>query len=573
MAITQATTRADSWARHAEGRHRTAILGRGGPQGQWRLVWSAALIVGLAFVFVPSSRAQISYPSMGGGNLGGYGPAGGATFPAVTPSGITYGVAPRPFAASIGVIGTLTNNVNLQPSGQEKSDFVLELIPQITLNHKGAHASLSGYIAVPILLYARETQNDQVYPNVGLLGRADLIDRYFYVEGAVSVSQAFFSPFGGQPASLTNASANRYTSASYRVTPVIQGVTPSNVRYELRDNNIWYNFYNAPPNTSDSYYNQLLGNVASPVAPWGWAADYEGDYVKFQGQQPLISNLGRGRLIYQYDPQIQLTASGGYEDNRYTFTDYRGPIYGGGVKWQPSPRTNLVAYWEHRFFGSSYLFTFDTHGPLSVLSFHASRNISSYPQQFLAIPPTGNVAGLLTSIFGSRITDPTQLQTFVNNLINDRGLPNELTSPVNLYTQQILLIEDIRGTVGLVGARNSAFLTAFWVKSVPISGAGNPLPPELAFGTNNTQKGVGVTWTHNFTPVMTLSANLNLLRTIANPPLVGTTNQGILNVILSRQVSTSTQVFGGARYQKLNSDVATTYTEAAVFAGFFHTFR
>jgi hypothetical protein len=44
-------------------------------------------------------------------------------------------------------------------------------------------------------------------------------------------------------------------------------------------------------------------------------------------------------------------------------------------------------------------------------------------------------------------------------------------------------------------------------------------------------------------------------------------------VIVSRQVSNNTQVFGGARFQKLNSDLATNYTEAAVFAGFFHTFR
>jgi uncharacterized protein (PEP-CTERM system associated) len=572
MAITQATTRADSWARHAEGRYRTAILGRGLPQGQWRLLWLTALTVGLAFVLVPASRAQISYPSVAGSTVPGYG--GSPTLPAIGPSGTTFGVQPRPFAASIGVIGTLTNNVNLQPSGQEKSDFVLQLIPQVVLYHQGPHASLSGYIALPILLYARETRNDQVYPSVGLLGRVDAIDRYFYIEGAVSVSQQFLSPFGGQPVDLTNTTANRYTVASYRVSPVIQGVTPSNIRYELRDNNIWYNFYNAPANTSNSYYNQLLGNVASPVAPWGWAADYEGDYVKYQGQErPFITNLGRGRLIYQYDPQIQLTASGGYEDNRYTFTDYRGPIYGGGIKWQPSPRTNAVAYWEHRFFGSSYLFTFDTHGPLSVLSLHASRNISSYPQQFATIPPTGNVAALLTSIFSSRITDPTQLQSFVNGLIQDRGLPNELTSPVNLYTQQILLIEDIRGTVGLVGARNSVFLTGFYYKSVPISGAGNPLPPELGFANNNTQKGVGLTWTHKVTPVMTLSATLNLLRTIANPPFVGTTNQGNLNVVLSRQLSPTTQVFGGARYQKASSDVATDYTEAAVFAGFFHTFR
>jgi len=574
MATTLATTRADFWARHAERQHRTSILGLGSPKRRRCLRWSGTLIACLLGLAASPGHAQLTYPAIGGGGVAGYGgPNTAPTIPAIGPAGVTFGVRPRPFALSIGVVGTFTNNVNLQPSGQEKSDFVLNFIPQVALNYQGAHAYLTGYAALPIVLYTRETDNDQAYPSVGLFGRVEALERFFYIEGSVSVTQEYFSPFGGQPIGLVNASANRYTSATYQVSPYIQGVTPSDIRYSLRDNNLWFTTYHAPPNTANSYYNQLLGNIASPVAPWGWALDYEGDWTKFEGQPTLVSNLVRGRVLYQLDPQIQLTGSGGYEDNRYTFTDYRGPIYGAGLKWTPSPRTNLVAFWEHRFFGPSYLFTFDTHGPLSALSLHASRNITSYPQQLLTVPATGNVAQLLTSIFSSRFTDPTQLQSFVNGLIQDRGLPNQLTGPVTLYTQQILLVEDLRATVGLLGARNSVFLTAFYVDSEPIAGSGTPLPPALAFNNNNTQKGVAATWTHNISPAVTLNASLTLLRTTANPPLVGTTNQGILNVTVYRQVAAETQIFGGARYQKLNSDLATNYTEAAIFAGFYHTFR
>ena len=46
--------------------------------------------------------------------------------------------------------------------------------------------------------------------------------------------------------------------------------------------------------------------------------------------------------------------SGGYEDNRYSVTDYSGAIYGAGLQWKPTERTSLDAKWEHRFFGSSY---------------------------------------------------------------------------------------------------------------------------------------------------------------------------------------------------------------------------
>ena len=41
--------------------------------------------------------------------------------------------------------------------------------------------------------------------------------------------------------SLANATENRYTAATYRVSPYIKGITPGDVEYELRNNNIWTN--------------------------------------------------------------------------------------------------------------------------------------------------------------------------------------------------------------------------------------------------------------------------------------------------------------------------------------------
>ena len=33
--------------------------------------------------------------------------------------------------------------------------------------------------------------------------------------------------------------------------------------------------------------------------------------------------------------------------------------YGAGFVWHPTPRTNVAGDYEHRFFGSSYQFSFD----------------------------------------------------------------------------------------------------------------------------------------------------------------------------------------------------------------------
>ena len=159
----------------------------------------------------------------------------------------------------------------------------------------------------------------------------------------------------------------------------------------------------------------------------------------FTNQPGQVSELARASIYYQPDPNVRLSADGGYEDNRYTFTDYRDAIYGVGMQWRPTPRTNLVANWEHRFFGSSYLLSFDHRTPLSAVSARFSRNTTSYPQTFLTVPATGNVPLLLYLILAARFPDPAERLAIVEALINERGLPTSLSGPVNLYTQQIYL--------------------------------------------------------------------------------------------------------------------------------------
>ena len=170
------------------------------------------------------------------------------------------------------------------------------------------------------------------------------------------------------------------------------------------------------------------------------------------------------------------------------------------MQWNPTERTNVVGNWEHRFFGSSYLFTFDHRTPLSAINVQASRNTTSYPQQFLSLPATGNVP--LLAQFPSRSREfPTPRNAWMRSikLLQDQGLPNVLTSPVNLYTQQTYLLENASATFGLLGARNNLFFTGFYAKTQPITGAGTPLPGFFAAGNNNTQTGASVTWTHNLT--------------------------------------------------------------------------
>jgi uncharacterized protein (PEP-CTERM system associated) len=496
----------------------------------------------------------------------------------------------RVLQPAIGLEELWTNNVNLQPSDARRSDFVTTIRPSVLINATGAHSRLVGSVAVPIVLYAHTgNENNQVYPQVDLVGNAELVERLFFIDGAINVSQQFFTPFGARPENLESATDNRYTSQMYRVSPYIKGEASGGIKYELRDDNIWNipndaptSFNGASINTAESYTNQVIGRIGRDPLPLGWQVDYDRSEVRFTDQDPQLMELGRLRLLVQTDPRLQLGVSGGYERNEFPFSEYSGVIYGAGFKWRPSPVASSEGFWEHRFFGSSYGFSLDYRTPLSVWRVDVSRGITTYPQQLAALPVGGDVQRLLNSVFSSRIVDPTERQALIDQIIRDRGLPETLTDSVTLYTQQVTLQEIANATFGLLGARNSIFFTATYLRQEPIAGSGNPLPPDLAGLNNNTQYGANIVWTHQLAPLVSLGGNVAWARTVPNAPIVlasgteniGTTNLTTVRVYLSRLLSPRTIIYGGARYQVQTSNSAQNeYDEAAVFVGVNYGFR
>jgi uncharacterized protein (PEP-CTERM system associated) len=471
---------------------------------------------------------------------------------------------------------TVTNNVDLAPSATRQSDFVTQFTPSLIIRETGDRTKLEGFVSVPILLYARTgPENNNIYPSASLTGDIALVQNFLHVEGRISIAQQLFSPFGAQPNDFSNASANRYRTGTYAVNPYISGTTPGGTSYLLRNNNVWTTLNGEPIDVSNSRYTEWLANAGNVERTLGWRANYDYTDVRFGNQTSIRTQLGRAVAVYNVDPQARLEASLGYEDNQYSLTSSRDAIYGGGVEWRPSERTSVVGKYEHRFFGGSYLASFDHRTPLSVWSISATRNITTYPQQLATVPAGLNVATFLNNLLLSSIPDAAARQQAVNQLIQTRGLPGSLVSPVDLYTQQILLQQSQTASLALVGARNTILFTIYNVRSEPITGAGTVIPPFGGVNNDNTQTGGSVVWTNKLTEAVVLLASLNAYRTVANAPGTGSTNQGIAQIQLTMPLSARTSVFAGGRYQALQSDLigVTDYNEAAGFVGLTYTFR
>jgi uncharacterized protein (PEP-CTERM system associated) len=262
-------------------------------------------------------------------------------------------------------------------------------------------------------------------------------------------------------------------------------------------------------------------------------------------------------LLYQIDPQLQIGGRIGYEGNRFPLQDSRNTIYGVSAQWNPTPRTKVDGFLEHRFFGTSYSVEATHRLPNVALSANAARGINSYPELALAIPAGATVSQFVNAAFATRIPDPAERAQAVEQFLARSGLPPTLASPVNFYAESLTLQETANVSLVLIGTGNSLGFSVFYVKSDAISATGNVLPPALQFGQNNTQTGVGVNYNYRLGSQTNLGAGASYSKTTINTstgPLADTrSNNFNANVNLSTQFGPKTNGSAGVSYSGSNT--------------------
>ena len=121
----------------------------------------------------------------------------------------------------------------------------------------------------------------------------------------------------------------------------------------------------------------------------------------------------------------------------------------------------------------------------------------------------------MDSLFLARIPDPVVRQQAVQAYIAQNALPQNTIVPLNFLTSQNFLIKQLRGSLGIQGARNTVVGSAFTsTREAETSG----LPASGDFAQSSTTKQTGATLTWSLRVTSQTAANLSLTYTLNEFP-------------------------------------------------------
>jgi uncharacterized protein (PEP-CTERM system associated) len=465
---------------------------------------------------------------------------------------------------TLGARAELTNNVNLNT--EKKSDFILGIRPGIQIG--GQSARLSGFLDYNLdaSFYASNQNRATFYNSLFAQGNLEAIENWMFIDASASITQQYINPFGTQSGDTSLNNNNRTQVTTLRVSPYVSGQIAGQVDYLGR---LFYTGTNS--GTSQASDSSVWGGLLSfgATTRWSrlsWGLTYSYREAAFEDSRTEFDQLSFASLTYAITPDLRFTVRGNVETSNLVSIDSETTTgWGLGLRWNPSPRTNLVLEYDQRIFGSSHLYSFFYFAPRSVWAVSSVKRLST-GQYGTGVGNTGggSTFDVLFAQFATIEPDPVARAQLVNAFIKANGLDPGSSTGNTFLPSQVTLETNNEASVALQGTRSTVILSVFQTQAEALQSA--TLNPDdiLAGGNVVTWLGGGVNWAHRLTPRDSLVMSVRVRRTTES---VGSDNSTWWGgtVTWSRQFAPRATMSLIARYQ--NQDSTTSpYNEAALLA-------
>jgi uncharacterized protein (PEP-CTERM system associated) len=483
--------------------------------------------------------------------------------------GRAWWISPR-----IGLSLTATNNADVSGNVGSKSDLISELSPGIRIQARTAR--LQGYFdySAREQLYIRN-HDDRLHHDLNAFGTLEAIDDWFYIDVAGNISQQAISAFGPQSPDGGSRNDNMTEASTYRFSPYLRGSIAGQVDYLLRYNASTTRTEDTP--LSDVDTGQWLGQLrgGTPFRQLRWTLDANRQTVDYADGRSTDADLARLMLTYLVTPQFSVSASTGWERNNYASLDKESTdTYGYGFDWNPTPRTQISAFQEHRFFGNAHRFSVSHRFPMSSIRYSDVRDVTVLPNQSGTVG-MGTVYDLYYDLFANLISDPIDRANFVSAMLLAAGVDPTRQIVSSFMASQASKQRQQQLTYVIYGARNALTLQVNRSESSAMYASVVQLAGDFSRSAVIRQTGASLNFSHRLSAL----SNLNLLAShqksdgrqsgggLGNPKSRTTLYQLGLNTRLGPKTSGSISV----RHAKYDGDIS-SYSENALIVTILYTY-
>jgi uncharacterized protein (PEP-CTERM system associated) len=468
---------------------------------------------------------------------------------------------------TLGIEETYTDNLRLTPTNKQ-SDFATVLTPGVIINGVGARGRLDLTYSLQSIYHTQEGAQNELNHLLNASATAEMVEKLAYVDARASIQQLNTSVLGPQAVSNVNITGNRTTAKTFLVSPYLRRTFGSEAEglarytYSVVDSDSG-NFRQTEGNRVDL---SLASGPSYRLYTWNITAYTDQIKGRTTADTEFSAINATGRRLISYN--LYLTSSVGYEKNNYVSiggAPTSGVSWSTGIDWMPTPRTRLAGTIGQRYYGDSYSFDFNHRARITVWSARYSEEITTTREQLL-LPTSFSTAGYLDSLFVTRFPDPIERQRVVQQFISDNGLPSNLVTPTEVFTQQVYLVKRWQASAGLQGVRHTILANFYAQTQDAQSVSASVSSGDFRSSTNIRQAGAGLTWNWRVSQHDAANAAIGYTK-YETPGLQRDDTLTYLRLLYSHQFYP--KMFGSLAFRRLHNDSnqpGFNYTENAITA-------
>jgi len=454
-----------------------------------------------------------------------------------------------------------SDNARLAAHNQAVGEWTSELSPGIVALTHGPRLALALDYTLQSLHSSREAERRNQQLDAG--AQLTAVPDWLYLDARAGISQQNISAFGPQQLDTTQASANATTVRTLAFSPSLRhdfsGLASVLARLDRTS-------------VSSSHLLRVRGSNAllelsgdRGANTWNW--DLRLDRQQVDDARLPRSTLEDAALTLSYPLRrsLSLSATTGYERNDYqTLGDQpRGRYWSTGVRWQPSPRTDVSASIGRHYYGATYGLDASLRQRHMLWSLNYSEDITSTNGQFLSVAPSA-MSDFLFQLWETRIPDPVirrgAIQAFIalSQLLGPTGNVNYFSHRYYLQKQWRLatLYSGSKATWSL--GLSSTTRTAQSSSAIDSALLIGPTDIALQDRTRQTTLQAGASWRLNGRSQLNLSASTGRVESLSS----GRQDRNSALVLsLTRQIGSRINLSADVRHSRHGSNAGGNYRE------------